>query len=109
MKDRITVEKVEHLPMPLIFLATAEDLALWHAEQLRTALERGEYRTAVSCFDTAPMGFDLTAAAPIIWKALTDVLREYPEAVHLTLFCGDDASYRAYCGCLESGNISHAQ
>ena len=33
MTEKVTLERRENLPMPLIYLASAEDLAIWYRER----------------------------------------------------------------------------
>ena len=83
--------------MPLIYLASPEDLAAWYRDQLLWSLAHGERDLAISCFDTAgPFGFDTGRAAYAVLRAVTEVLYDHPEAERLTIRCGDDASCRAY-------------
>ena len=96
MTNKISIEQAEHLPMPLIYLANAEDLARWQVDQLRWAYEHGERRLNLSCFDTAPMGFDVNDAAPMVLNAVREFLRECGDVESLSVCCGDDASYQAY-------------
>lgn len=97
MTEKVTLVRRDNLPMPMILLVSPEDLADWYAQQLLGTLERGERVLSISCFDTAKtMGVDMDRAARAVLKAVTDVLYDHPEAESLTIFCGDDASYRAY-------------
>ena len=96
MTKKVTIERRENLPMPLIYLASAEDLAAWMTDQLLWAIQQGHRALTVSCFDTAPLGFDIAPASATILKALMDFLYDYPEIESLTILCGDDAAYRAY-------------
>ena len=97
MTEKVTILREEHLPMPLIYLASPEDLAAWYRDQLLWSLAHGERDLAISCFDTAgPFGFDTGRAAYAVLRAVTEVLYDHPEAERLTIRCGDDASCRAY-------------
>lgn len=96
MREKISIQKAEHLPMPLIYLANAEDLARWQVDQLRWAYEHGERRLNLSCFDTRSMGFAVEPAAKVVLRAVREFLRECGDVESLTVFCGDEASYRAY-------------
>ena len=93
---KLTIEKVENLPMPLIYLATAEDLARWQVDQLRWAYEHGERRLNLSCFDTAGMGFDICDAAPVVLRAVMEFVQARGDVERLSVVCGDEASFRAY-------------
>ena len=98
MTEKVTLERRENLPMPLIYLASAEDLAIWYREGLLRSLAQGERALAVSCFDTRrAYGFDMDRAAQVVLRAVTDVLYDHPEAESLTVLCGDAGSWRAYC------------
>ena len=48
MTDKVSLQKVSQLPMPLIYLATAEDLASWYVSQLSWSLEHGEHDLSIS-------------------------------------------------------------
>lgn len=97
MTEKVTIRRQEDLPMPLHYLASAEDLAAWYAEGLLWSLEHGERTLAISCFDTkGAYGFDTDQAARIVLRAVTDVLYGHPEAESLTILCGDEESWRAY-------------
>ena len=82
--------------MPLIYLATAEDLAQWQVGQLLWSLQQGYRDFTISCFDTAAMGFPVEMAAAAVLKAAAEFLHSHPEAASLTILCGDEASYKAY-------------
>lgn len=92
----LTIKKVENLPMPLIYLANAEDLARWQIDQLRWAYEHGERKLNLSCFDTAGMGFGVDDAAPVVLRAVMGFMRECGDIESLSIFCGDELSCRAY-------------
>ncbi len=96
MTEKVTIVREEPLPMPLIYLASAEDLAVWYRDQLLWSLDHGETELAISCFDTASMGFALLPAALCVLRAVTDLLYDHPEVKRLTIRCGDGASFRAY-------------
>lgn len=97
MTEKVTLVREDHLPAPLIHLASPEDLAAWYASGLLWALEHGERALEIACFDTAAsQGFDTGEAARAVLRAVTDVLYDHPEAESLTIRCGDDASARAY-------------
>ena len=96
MADKISIQKAEHLPMPLIYLANAEDLARWQVDQLRWAYEHGERRLNLSCLDTAGMGFDVGDAAPVVLRAVMIFMQECGDIESLSVFCGDESSYCAY-------------
>lgn len=97
MTEKVRILRRENLPMPLICLASAEDLAAWYAGGLLWSLDHGERALSISCFDCeGGMGIDLGRGAQAVLRAVTDVLYDHPEAESLTILCGDDASYRAY-------------
>lgn len=96
MTDKVFIEKADHLPMPLIYLASAEDLARWQVDQLHWAFEQGHRELTISCFDTAPLGFDIDKASLIVLRAVMDFLYEHRETERLTILCGDETAYRAY-------------
>ena len=102
MTNKISIEQAEHLPMPLIYLASAEDLAHWQVDQLRWAYEHGERRLNLSCFDTAPMGFDINDAAQVVLRKVMEFLQECGDVESLSVYCGYDASYHAYTAQLVS-------
>lgn len=100
MTEKVRLERRDDLPMPLIYLASPEDLALWYAGGLRRSLEHGEKNLAITCFDTQrAFGFDTARAAQAVLRAVTDVLYDHPEAESLTILCGDEESWRAYRFC----------
>lgn len=96
MTEKVTISLVENLPMPLIWLASPEDLAQWYVGQLQWAWDQGQRELAVSCFDTGAMGFEVARAAYVVLKALTDFLYDHPEAEKLEILCGSQEAYRAY-------------
>lgn len=96
MTEKVTIHRQDGLPMPLIYLRTAEDLADWYVGQMTWALEHGERELTVSCFDTAGMGYEVGRAAYTVLKALTDFLYDHPEVDALRIMCGDEAAHRAY-------------
>lgn len=97
MTEKVKILRRDHLPMPLIYLASPEDLALWYADGLRWSLDHGERSLSISCFDTQrAFGFDTLRAARAVLRAVTDVLYDHPEAESLTILCGDEESWRAY-------------
>ena len=100
MTEKVTLERRDGLPMPLISFAAPEDLAEWYAGGLRYSLERGERRLAVTCFDvSAIFGFDLAKTAQMVLRAVTDVLYGHPEVESLHIFCDGEAAWRAYSFC----------
>lgn len=108
MTEKVSIILVENLPMPLNLLALPEDLAQWHASHLLWSLEHGERDLAISCFDSSrTMGFDTARAAQAVLRAVTDVLYAHPEAEHLTVQCGDQASFRAYSFCWNMWYAEH--
>lgn len=97
MTEKVTLERRENLPMPLNWLASPEDLAVWYADSLLWSLAHGEQALVISCFDTeAAYGFDLNRAAQAVLRSVTDVLYDHPEAESLTILCGDEASWKTY-------------
>lgn len=97
MTEKVTLERRENLPMPLNWLASPEDLAVWYADGLLWSLAHGEQALVISCFDTeAAYGFDLNRAAQAVLRSVTDVLYDHPEAESLTILCGDEASWKTY-------------
>lgn len=97
MTEKVTIVQEENLPMPLIYLASAEDLAAWYRDQLLWSLAHGETDLAISCFDTgSAFGFGVDRAAYTVLQAVTEVLYDHPEAARLTIRCGDSESFRAY-------------
>lgn len=100
MTEKVRFERRDDLPMPLIYLASPEDLALWYADGLRWSLDHGERVLSISCFDTQrAFGFDTGRAAQAVLRAVTDVLYDHPESESLTILCGDEESWRAYRFC----------
>lgn len=98
MTEKVSIQQRDHLPMPLNYLASAEDLAAWYVEGLLWNLSRGERKLTISCFNTcAAYGFDLNRAAQVVLRAVTDVLYDHPEAESLTILCGDGETWRTYC------------
>ena len=102
MTNKISIKQADHLPMPLIYLASTEDLARWQVDQLRWAYDHGERKLSLSCFDT--MGFDVNEAAQVVLCEVRDFLRECGDVENLSIYCGDDASYRAYTAQLAAEN-----
>lgn len=96
MTKKVTLLREDGLPMPLIELASAEDLAAWYASQLEVALDQGERALAISCFDHAPGGQTLVQTAYTVLRTVMDFLYAHPQVERLTVRCGDDASFRAY-------------
>lgn len=96
MTEKVTVRQAGPLPMPLIYLASPEDLAQWYVSQLAWALDHGERALSISCFDTEPLGFPVGRAAPAVLKAVMDFLYGHPEAEGLEILCAGEAAYRAY-------------
>ncbi len=82
--------------MPLIYLASADDLARWQVDQLTWSLRQGHRALTVSCFDTAPMGYDIDSASQTVLELLIDFLRSHSEIESLTILCGDETAYKAY-------------
>lgn len=99
MSTTVTVEKTEHLPTPLLLLATSEELAAWHIRALSASYERGERTLTLPCHT---LGFEAEQAADAVLRALSDFLRERRDIRHLLLLCGDDASFRAYSARISS-------
>ena len=96
MNAHITLRHEENLPMPLIYLASADDLANWYVSQLEWAADQGHRELTISCFDTAPMGYDVNGAAHAVWQAVAEFLAAREDITHLTILCGDEKSLRAY-------------
>ena len=97
MTEKVILVRRDHLPMPLIHFAAPGDMAEWYAGGLRHSLEQGMRRLEISCFDAERIfGFDMACTARLVLRAVTDVLYEHPEAESLTIFCGDEGSWRAY-------------
>ena len=97
MTEKVQIIREDNLPVPLIALASPEDLAHWYANGLLWSLEHGARSLSITCFDTkAAFGFDMGTAAQAVLKAVTDVLYDHPEAERLTIFCADEPSWRAY-------------
>lgn len=96
MTKKVTLLREEGLPMPLVELASAEDLAAWYVSQLERDLERGERSLSISCFDHAPGGQPLGRTAYTVLRTVMDFLYAHPQAERLTVRCGDGASFRAY-------------
>ena len=78
MTDKVSLQKVSQLPMPLIYLATSQDLASWYVSQLSWSLEHGERDLSISCFDSASLGFPVSKAAAAVLKAVMDFLYDHP-------------------------------
>ena len=93
---KINIVHQENLPMPLIYLASADDLAHWYVSQLTWALNQGYRELTISCFDTAPMGFDVTDAAATVLDNVLTFLWDHPQVNQLQILCGDAAAFRAY-------------
>ena len=102
MIKKIKIELRKDLPMPLIYLATAEDLARWQVDQLNWSLQQGHRCCTISCFDTAPMGFPIEQAAAVVLGTVLEFLCSHPETERLTILCGDEASFRAYSVLLDT-------
>ena len=96
MTNKVTISLEENLPMPLIYLASAEDLAQWHVGQLQWAYGQGQRELAISCFDTAAMGFPVGAAACAVLRAVMDFLYDHGDVAALRVLCGGESAYRAY-------------
>lgn len=96
MTEKVTIRRQDDLPMPLIYLAQPSHLADWYVSQLAWTLEQGRRDLAISCFDTAGMGYPVSAAAQAVLKAVTDFLYEHPEAERLTILCAGETCFRAY-------------
>ena len=75
MIEKVTILRRDEMPMPLIYLASPEDLARWYASGLLWSLEHGERALSISCFDTGPaFGFPVNRAAEAVWRAVTCIL-----------------------------------
>lgn len=89
MKEKVTIEWHSNLPMPLIYLASAEDLARWHTGQLEWAYDQGHRNLSLSFFDTAAMGIETNLAARAVLDAVMDFLHTRPDVVNVTILCGN--------------------
>lgn len=96
MTEKVTLSLQQNLPMPLIYLHSAEDLAHWYVSQLTWAVEQGHTELSISCFDTAPMGYEVAKAAYVVLRAVTEFLYDHPAVEKLDIICGDEYAYRAY-------------
>lgn len=96
MTEKVTVKQAGQLPMPLIYLASTEELAQWYVSQLEWALEHGERELTMSCFTTENLGFPTARAAAAVLKAVMDVLYDHPEVESLTVLCAGEEAYRTY-------------
>ncbi len=101
MFDLIHLQYEENLPMPLIYLATPEVLAEWYVSQMEWAANQGHRELTISCFDTAPMGYDIKTAAPIVLQAAKTFLANRGDIIGLTILCGDETALRAYSQLLQ--------
>ena len=89
MTKKISIRLCKHLPMPLIYLPSIEDLARWQTDQLEWAYAQGHRDLAISFFDPAAMGFDAAAAASAVLHAVIAFLYSHPDVAHLTIRCGN--------------------
>lgn len=96
MVDRITVRYSENLPMPLIYLASPDVMAEWYVSQLEWAAAQGHRELSISCFDTAPMGYDISGAAHATLQVVASFLANHTDITSLTILCGDEKALRAY-------------
>jgi len=96
MTEKVTILYEENLPMPLIYLHSAGDLASWQVSQLEWAYAQGHRDLAISCFQTGPMGFDTGSAAAAVLQAVMDFLDRYPTVERLRIICGDRTALFAY-------------
>ena len=96
MVDRITLRYSENLPMPLIYLASADVMAEWYVSQLEWAADQGQRELTISCFDTAPMGYDIIGAAHAVLQGVAIFLAKHTDITSLTILCGDEKALRAY-------------
>ena len=101
MFDMIHLQFEENLPMPLIYLASPEVLADWYVSQMEWAANQGHRELTISCFDTAPMGYDIKDAAPIVLQAVKTFLANRGDIIGLTILCGDETALRAYSQLLQ--------
>lgn len=100
MTEKVSIRRQDSLPIPLIYLASPEDLAQWYAGGLLWSLERGERALSISCFDTGPaFGFPVSRAAEAVLRAAAGVLYDHPEAESLTVLCAGESCFRAYQFC----------
>ena len=97
MTNKVNILLHEHLPMPLIYLASAEDLARWQKDQLEWAYQQGHRRLSISCYDTAPMGFDLHQTAEIVLTMVSEFLKSHTDVQKLEIWCGDKRVWNTYC------------
>ena len=100
----IRLQYVENLPMPLIYLPSPDALAAWYLSQLEWAIGQGHRELTISCFDTAPMGYDIREAARAVLQVIRSVLAEHSDITALTILCGDEAARRAYGQLLEENS-----
>ena len=89
MTEKVSICFCEHLPMPLIYLASAQDLARWQRGQMEWAYSQGHRDLAISFFDTTAMGFDTADAAVAVVATVMDFLCKHPDVEHLTIRCGN--------------------
>lgn len=100
MTEKVTILRRDELPVPLIYLASPEDLAQWYASGLLWSLEHGERALVMNCFDTGPaFGFPAAKAAEAVLRAAANVLYDHPEAESLTIFCAGGTCFKAYQFC----------
>ena len=100
MTEKVHFVRQDGLPVPLIYLSSPEDLALWYADGLRRALDHGERELSITCYDTQrAFGFETARAAREVLRAVTGLLYGRPEAERLTILCADEESWRAYRFC----------
>lgn len=96
MLQNIRIRYEENLPMPLIYLASADALAEWYVSQLEWAADHGHRELTISCFDTAPMGYEVAGAAHAVLQAIAIFLAKRSNITGLTILCGDETALRAY-------------
>lgn len=93
---KVTLERQDLLPMPLIYLANSDELAAWYLSQLDWAVKNGQRELTVSCFDPALMGWDGGKTALTVLRALTTFLYDHPAVERLTILCGGEAAFNTY-------------
>lgn len=96
MTEKVTLERHDLLPMPLIYHPDAGALAAWQVGQLEWSYGQGQRDLAISCFDPAQMGWDPNQTAYTVLKAVMDFLYDHPEVERLTVRCAGEAAFRAY-------------
>ena len=96
MTEKVTIQRRDELPMPMIYLAKPEHLADWYVSQLNWSLGQGRRELSISCFDAVGMGHPVDESAPVVLRAVTNFLYDHPEVERLDILCAGDACYKAY-------------